>query len=139
MNFNNINAKVLVSRVDKRENYSLALLRDSRKDKRNDTWVKSAYPNVKFAFNAHAKIDELISALESADTFPDGNSKGVYIYLKSVSWTNEPYEKDGQKVYPSQHTVWAWDFESDSDSPGSQKLDTPVVTDDSSDDFPFDD
>jgi hypothetical protein len=31
--------------------------------------------------------------------------------LKSISLTNEVYEKDdGTKIYPKQLTVWGWEF-----------------------------
>jgi hypothetical protein len=136
MNFNNVTTKVLVSKVDKREKYSLVFLRDSRHDKKNDVWVKSPYPNTSFAAKANDKIDDLVDAVENADKFEDGNSKGVYIILKDVSFSNEPYDnKDGVKVYPRKLTVWNWEFADESPKPS--KEDEPPVVEDSSDDFPF--
>ena len=96
---------------------SLCPLRDSRHDKRKSEaegkaiWIRSTYPNVHFAYKANEKIDELVSAIDNSDKFESGDSKGVAIILKSMSWTNEPYEnKDKVKVYPNQHTVWDWEF-----------------------------
>ena len=110
MNFSDVKVKVLATQVEKKNGFSLVFLRDSRHDKKKEVWVRSPYPNVHFAATANAKIDELVSAIDSADKFEDGNSKGVYIILKSVSLTNESYEKDGVKIYPKQLTVWDWDF-----------------------------
>lgn len=136
MNFGEINVKVLATKVDKREGYSLVFLKDSRKDKKSDKWIHSTYPNVHFAFNAHKKIDDLINLLNNAPKFSDGNSRGVFIILKSASLTNEVYEKDdGTKVYPKQLTVWDWEVaEAKPEDDNSQES---VVPSDSSEDLPF--
>ena len=134
MNFNNVTTKVLATKVEKKNNYSLVFLRDSRHDKKNDVWVKSPYPNTSFAAKANDKIDDLVEAVENADKFEDGNSKGVYIILKDVSFSNEPYEKNGEKVYPRKLTVWNWEFADE--TPKQEKDDAPVV-EESIDDFPF--
>ena len=102
MNFE-CKSKVLATKVDKRNGFSLVFLRDSRHDKKADKWIPSPYTNVHFASGAHAKIDELISAIDAADKFSDGNSKGVYIRPGNCTLTNEVYEKeDGVKIYPKQ-------------------------------------
>jgi len=111
MNFNNIKTKVLAAKVEKKDNFSLVFLRDSRHDKKTDTWKRSPYPGVHFAASANAKIDELVEALDGAEKFEDGNSKGVWIVIKSASLTNEPFKnKDQVDVYPKQFTVWDWEF-----------------------------
>lgn len=133
MNFNNVTTKVLATKVEKKNNYSLVLLRDSRHITKDNTWVKSAYPNTPFAVKANDKIDDLVNAVDNADKFEDGNSKGVYIILKDVSFTNEPYEnKNGEKVYPRKLTVWNWEFAGETPKQ-SEKDDAPVVEED----FPF--
>lgn len=109
MNFE-CKSKVLATKVENKGGYSLVFLRDSRHDKKTDKWIPSPYTNVHFAAGAHAKIDELINAINSADKFDDGNSKGVYIQPGSCSLTNEVYEKNGEKIYPKQLTVWDWEF-----------------------------
>lgn len=102
---------MLATKVEKKNGFSLVFLRDSRHDKKADKWIPSPYPNTHFAADANAKIDELINAINNADKFADGNSKGVYIRPGNCSYTNEVYEKeDGTKVYPKQLTVWDWEF-----------------------------
>ncbi len=136
MNFGDVNVKVLATKVDKREGYSLVFLKDSRKDKKSDKWIHSTYPNVHFAFNAHKKIDELVDLVNGAEKFQDGNSKGVFIVLKNVSLTNEVYEKDdGTKVYPKQLTVWDWEVAVANSSDDNSK--ESVVSSDTSDELPF--
>lgn len=133
MNFE-CKSKVLATKVEKKNGFSLVFLRDSRHDKKADKWIPSPYTNVHFAANAHAKIDDLISAVNSADKFADGNSKGVYIQPGNCSLTNEVYEKeDGTKIYPKQFTVWDWEFvEAKAVDDNSQES-----VDASSDDLPF--
>jgi len=112
MNFRNVEVKVKAMRLVQKENYSLVFLKDSRLDKKTEKWVGSPYANVHFATNAHKKIGELAEALDNTDKFEDGNSMGVFIILKGVSLTNEPYKdkETGELVYPKQITVWDWDF-----------------------------
>ncbi len=127
MNFRDVKVKVLATKVEKRDNFSLVFLRDSRHDKKNDKWIRSPYPNVRFAMDAHNKIDELIESIDRAEKFNDGNSKGIYIILKSVSLTNESFiNKKEETVYPKQITVWSWDFPEDENS----DMDTPPAVED---------
>lgn len=134
MNFE-CKSKVLATKVDKRNGFSLVFLRDSRHDKKADKWISSPYPNVHFAGKAHTKIDSLIGAIDEADKFPDGNSKGVYIFPKDTSFTNEVYEKeDGTKIYPKQITVWDWEFAGTSSSNDDNSQET---VEPSSGDLPF--
>jgi len=138
MNFNNIKTKVLATKVEKREGYSLVMLRDSRHDKKTDTWKRSPYPGIHFAASAQAKIDELIEALGGADKFEDGNSKGVWIVLKSASLTNEVFKnKEGVDVYPKQFTVWDWEFFVPEEKSDAQD-ETPIVEESSNEEeLPF--
>jgi len=137
MNFNNINTKVQATKVEKKDNFSLVFLRDSRHDNKNDVWKKSPYPNVHFASKAHGKIDELVEAIDGAEKFEDGNSKGVWIVLKSASLTNEVFKNDkGVDVYPKQFTVWEWDFFVPEEKSDAQD-EAPVVEESSEEELPF--
>jgi hypothetical protein len=123
MNFRDVKVKVKATKVVKKDNYSLVLLRDSRHNKKTDKWFPSPYPNVHFAMEAHNNIDSLIEAIDNADKFEDGNSKGVYIVLTNVSLTNESFKNDkGETIYPKQLSVWSWEFPEETSS-----LDNPPV------------
>ena len=136
MNFNDINVKVLVTKIEKKENHSLVFLKDSRRDKKTETWKNSPYPNTHFASKAHAKIDELVEALDSAEKFEDGNSKGVRIVIKNATLNNEVFKnKDGIDVYPKQFTVWDWEFFVPEEK--SEAQDEAPVVEESSDELPF--
>ena len=137
MNFTNINTKVQATKVEKKDNFSLVFLRDSRHDNKNNVWKKSPYPNVHFVSKAHGKIDELVEAIESGDKFEDGNSKGVWIVLKSASLTNEVFKnKEGVDVYPKQFTVWDWEFFVPEEKSEAQN-DIPVAENSDEEPLPF--
>ena len=99
----------------------------SRKDKRlpeGKQWVNSSW-FVKFVGTAYGKIDEL--------------SKGTRIEIINGTISQEPYEKDGEKLYPKSPQITVFDFSVLSQSEGGKAGDgfdkAPAVAND--DDIPF--
>jgi len=144
INCRDINAKVRVVKVESFDNYSTVKLRTSRMDKRDDTWVNSTFSFVRFLADAHKNISDIEDALKGYDKFENGDAMkgGLPIVLKSLSISNESYEKDGERVFPQNYQliVWAWKFPEDENS--SSNMDRPPVVedfgnDDDDDEIPF--
>jgi len=146
INCRDINAKVRVVKVDSYDNYSTVKLRTSRMDKRDDSWINSTFSFVRFVADAHKNIQVIEDALEEYDKFENGDAMrgGLPIVLKSLSISNESYEKDGEKVYPKSYQiiVWAWKFPEDENA--SSRMDRPPVVeeedfgnDDDDEEIPF--
>lgn len=141
LSFRDCNAKCRVVNVEENEKFSVVKLRTARKDQNSDTWVNSTFSFVKFLGNAHKQIGELVDKISGLETFDNGDVKsGVPIVLKSVSLSNEPYMKDGEKQYPKNYAilVWAWDFPDESETSPKRSMDKPpVVEEDDSEEIPF--
>jgi hypothetical protein len=138
LNFYDCKAKANVVKVEKKSGYSVLKLRTARKDKKTDKWINSTFSFVRFVMTAHDEIDSLIAEVNTCEKFDSGDAKkGIPIILKSVSFGNEPYEKNGETVYPKNYqiSVFSWDF-----GEGYEKVSNNEQPDESShenDEFPF--
>jgi len=122
--------RVTVWKIEDKGNYGLVQFSSSRKDKRIEDskkqWVNSSWSFVRFVGKAHKKLGEL--------------SRGTRIELHGATIALEPYEKDGETIYPKTPGLVVFDFSvlSQSEGGGSAGFDKPpVVTEDDSDLIPF--
>jgi hypothetical protein len=135
LNFRDVKTKARVININSKEKYSVVKLRTSRHDEMNNAWINSSFFSV-FVVNAHKKIKELQDEMDKLERFENGDVKGgVPILLKSVTLGNEPYQKDGQTVYPKNYkiTVFAWEFQDEGKNTGNN-LDTPPVVEEEEED-----
>jgi hypothetical protein len=103
--------RVTVWKVEEKGNYGLVQFSSSRKDKRIDDpkkqWINSSWSFVRFVGKAHDKLGEL-----------DRNAK---IELHGATLSKEPYEKDGETVYPAQPQLVVFDFSVPTSAEGGSK------------------
>jgi hypothetical protein len=119
--------QLTVWEVEDKGSLATGKVSSSRKDKRlpeGKQWINSSW-FVKFVGTAYSKIDEL--------------SKGTRIEILNGVIAQEPYEKDGEKLYPKSPQITVFDFSVLGQSEGGKVntgLDrTPAVEND--DDIPF--
>jgi hypothetical protein len=122
------NARVTIWSVEDRETYSLVKMGSSRKDKRTNEYANTTWSFVRFVGAAHDKAKGL-------------NEKDR-IVLKGATVAQEPYMKDGEKVWPKYPQITVFNFEPyvyENNEDGG--LDKPPVVeedeDDSDDNMPF--
>lgn len=97
--------------IQKEEKYCVVKLSTSRKDKRTDKYVNSNWSYVKFVGEANQKARNL-------------NEKDKITNIK-LAFDNEPYEKDGQKVYPKFPHITFFDFDTVDD--GRKPKGKPII------------
>lgn len=91
--------RVTVWKIEDKGSYALVDFSSSRKDKRlpeDKQWVNSSWGFTRFVGNAYSKIDEL--------------SRGTRIELHGAIVSREPYEKDGETLYPKTPQIVVFDF-----------------------------
>jgi hypothetical protein len=120
--------RVTVWKVEDKGNYGVVNMSSSRKDKRIEDpkkqWVNSSWGFARFVGKAHEKLGEL--------------DRGVRIELHGATIALEPYEKDGETIYPTRAQVVVFDFSVLSQSEGgapAKGFDTPPAVDE--DEIPF--
>jgi len=107
--------------VEDKGNYALVQMSTSRKDKESGKYINSNWGYVRFVSSAYEGITEV--------------KPRTRIVIKQGGISQEPYMKDGEKVWPKnpQIVVFAWDYPEGRDI---DKMDTPpAVADD--DEIPF--
>lgn len=140
---------VIVTFAEDKGNYGIIRFKEARKDKATGKNVYSFFNGWRVVGTAFEGFDKLVKKVENADTFEGSDKKmGVMITIKSYSFHQEPYTKDGETKFLNtpQFVVWDWDFYS-KDSGGKQGMDTPPVVEedeadslfgaDEEDDSPF--
>lgn len=114
--------------VDLQEKVALVSLSTSRKDKSTDTYVNSSWGDYnRFVGVAREKAEELANLIPSAKA----ESKPVRIKILKAAMSNEPYVKDGERVWPKRPQLAVFDFEF-TDYPNTSGLST-----DEDDQIPF--
>lgn len=120
--------RVTVWKVEDKGNYGVVNMSSSRKDKRQEDpkkqWTNSSWGFARFVGKAHEKLGEL--------------DRGVRIELHGATIAIEPYEKDGEKLYPKNPQVVVFDFSVLSTAEGgtTKGMDTPPAVEDD-DNIPF--
>lgn len=134
----NVEIRVWVSLVEDKGNYGQLTCSTSRLDNKTQKKAYSTWYVRLVGQDSYGKISDLMEKYLDGEKKEDSKylKKSFPIVLTSVSQTNEPYEKDGKKVFSNfQMVAWDWEFLSDerqSDKPKAKKQD-----DDADDTFPF--
>lgn len=123
----NVRVYAKVWKVDAFEKYAKVRLGTSRKDKNSGEYKNSNWFTTFLGENAMKNIMEL--------------NEGDKIVITSFSFALEPYEKDGETVYPKTPAVniYAWEFNDEQAQQAAHGgMDTPPAVDDNNDDdIPF--
>jgi len=131
---------VFVTYAEDKGNYGEIRFNESRLDKKTDKKVKSFFNGWRMVGTGFEGFDKLVERVKNAPTF-DGSDKkkGVMITIKSYSFHQEPYIKDGETKFLNapQFVIWDWDFYS-KDGGGTEGMDTPPVLENDGDN-PFGD
>lgn len=120
--------RVTVWKVEDKGNYGVVNCSSSRKDKRlegDKQWVNSSWGFARFVGKAHDKLGEL--------------ERGTRIELEGATISLEPYQKDGETVYPKNAQLVVFDFnvlsKSEGGTVGFDK--NPKVEETDDDSIPF--
>lgn len=100
--------RAAVWKIEDKGNYTLVQLSTGRKDKKTEKYVNSSWSFVRFVGKAHESAGQLERG--SQIVFDGGLSK-------------EPYEKDGETVYPQNPSfvVFEWKFKENNGESGSKE------------------
>lgn len=96
-----------VWKIEDKGKYKEVEMSSSRKDKRTDEYVSSSWRYVRFVGNANEKAEKL--------------ERGDRITNVSFVMDREPYEKDGEKVYPNSPRFVVFDFDMATTGSGGPK------------------
>jgi hypothetical protein len=132
--------RVWVKKVENKGKYGQLIVSTSRKDKKTDTWVYSSFYVKLVGDKSFGEIDDLTAKYIDGDKFENTGmlKKGFPINLKSVTLSNEPYEKEGKKIYQNmQLTCWEWEWLDGESKPAATRETTSSVDVDDDESFPF--
>jgi hypothetical protein len=85
--------------IEDKGTYSLVRMSTSRKDKNTGQYVNSNWSWVRFVKTAHEKLADV----KVRDR----------ITITSMSFSNEPYVKDGETCYPKNPSLVVFDFQTE--------------------------
>ena len=91
------NQRVTVWDVKREEKFTEVRFSSGRKDKKTEKYVNSTWSFVRFVGEAHKKTASL--------------KKGDRIELKGAGFSSEPYEKDGETLYPKTPKLVVFNYE----------------------------
>ncbi|GEM_PF-4839603 len=91
------NQRVTVWDVKREEKFTEVRFSSGRKDKKTEKYVNSTWSFVRFVGEAHKKATAL--------------KKGDRIELKGAGFSSEPYEKDGETLYPKTPKLVVFNYE----------------------------
>lgn len=112
--------------IEDKTTYSLVKMSTSRKDKESGEYKNSNWSYVRFVGEAHKKAHEL--------------NRKDRVVIKGGGISLEPYEKNGEKIYPKspQIVVFNWDWPEEKVYPQNNDMDAPpMVASDEGDYEPF--
>jgi hypothetical protein len=132
------NFKVYTAKVTSKEKYTDLVVSTSRKDKQNEGQYLYSTWYLRLVGDAHKTAFELGEKYDAGAKNESGYlAKKFPIVIKSFQMTNEPYEKDGIKVYKNLQLAvfdWGWPEEEGDEKP-VKKASKPVEPPE--DDNPF--
>lgn len=111
--------------IEDKGNYSVVQFSTSRKDRKTDNYLNSRWSFVNFVGEAHEKIKNV--------------KIGDCITNARMAFAWEPYEKDGEKIYPKSPRITVFDFETYGNRGRAKEKEPDEYSDsdDFGDDFPF--
>jgi hypothetical protein len=104
-------ATVWVSKVEDKGTYGVLTASTSKKDKAKEGWIYSNW-YIRVVGKSYERINELLMMYNNGEkNSKDFLKKKFPITISSFTFSNEPYEKDGEKIYKNlQIVAWDWDF-----------------------------
>jgi len=90
------NQRVRIWEVEDRDTYAIVKMGTSRKDKRDDSYKNSNWGFVRFVGKAYEKILDV--------------EEKQQVWLKGATISLEPYEKDGETLYPKNPQIVVFNF-----------------------------
>lgn len=102
------NAFASVWDVELQEKVAMVSLSTSRKDKRTEEYVNSSWGDYnRFVGKARDKAEDLAALIPAAKA----EGRPVRIKILQATMSNEPYVKDGERVWPKRPQLAVFDFE----------------------------
>ena len=113
--------RVSIWTIEDKGNWTSVKMGTSRKDKQTGEYKNSSWSFVRFVGSAHKKASQL--------------TEKCRVTITSGGMSLEPYEKNGERVWPKTPQIVVFDFEFTEDKAPSSRMDTPPSVE--SEELPF--